>query len=272
MDNRCSASSAREVIAVVGKGGTGKTTVTAIIAKILSGRGYDLLAVDADPAVGLTFALGAKPEKTIGGLRRKLIEDPEEKRRIADQRIVNVIEHELLVRIKGISLLIMGRPEGPGCFCTINELLKFGTKSLSKKYPITLIDCEAGIEQINRRVIDHISTMLIISDATVKGIQTAGHLNEIAKDYGIKGGFRGGVIVNRVKADVFHLEEKARTMGLSVLGVVPEDENIASYDLAGRPTIELPSNSQSVLAVERVLKTLCILITGSKGSIRISSN
>ena len=252
--------SKREVLAVTGKGGTGKTTLVAIMAKILAATGKaKLLVVDADPPVSLTHALGGKPVKTIGEMRRKLIEDPEEKRRIGDKHIRDVILDEAIIDLNGISLLVMGRAEGPGCFCSINDLLRFGIESLSKRFDITLIDCEAGIEQVNRRVIDTISTLVMISDATIRGIQTAAYLKEIAQDYGVQKPHRTGLIINRIKKEREQIKEKAQEIGLKIFGFIPEDENITKYNLIGKPIIDLPDTSPSVIAVREILKNFSLM-------------
>ena len=254
------AQSRKEVLAVVGKGGTGKTTLVAIMAKILAATSkVKLLVVDADPPVSLTHALGAQPMKTIGEMRRKLIEDPEEKRRIGDRHIRDVIIDEAIIDLDGISLLVMGRAEGPGCFCSINDLLRFGIESLSKKFDITLIDCEAGIEQVNRRVINTISTLVIISDATIRGIQTAAYLKEIAQDYGVQKPYRTGLVINKIKKGTEQIEEKTKEIGLKIFGFIPEDENIIKYDLIGKPTIQLPDTSPSIIAVREILKNLSLI-------------
>jgi CO dehydrogenase maturation factor len=246
----------REIVAVAGKGGTGKTTFVAIVAKLLAQAGQRLLAVDADPPISLTYALGAAPERTVGDLRYKLIEDPRERRRIGDKHLREVLADEVLVRVHGIDLLILGQAEGPGCFCSINELLKYGIGSLSRQYEVVVIDCEAGIEQINRRVIDCITTLLMISDATIKGLRTAAYLRDIAGRYGVQGQYRTGLVINRACEGVGGLQDKARDMGLDLLGLIPEDANVSRYDRIGQPTIDLPDDSPSVLAVRCILEDL----------------
>jgi CO dehydrogenase maturation factor len=247
----------REALAITGKGGTGKTTIAAIMAKILAARGRKPLVIDADPPTSLAYAVGASNFRTVGELRRKLIEDPGEKRRIADRHMRDVLFDEAVMDLGGMSLLVLGRGEGPGCFCGVNELLRFGIESLSKKYSVTLIDCEAGIEQINRRVIRSISTLVMVSDLTIKGLRAASYLKEIAVTHGVEGQFRTGLILNRVRdGGVEELHEKAREMGLNLLGTVPEDEKVAEYDRIDRPTVDLPEDSESVLAVQRILKDL----------------
>ncbi len=249
----------KKVIAVAGKGGTGKTTLTAIMTKLFSEAGYRILAVDADPPVSLAYALGVEPKKTVGEMRAVMIEDPDEKRRIKDKPMAEVIRDELVIEVGGISLLVLGQPEAAGCFCGLNDLLKFGIESLSKNYDITLIDCEAGIEQINRRVISGLSTLIMVSDPTQKGVRTACHLKTIAEKYGVMGGYRSGLVFNRTQGDLGDLEMMAADHGLEVWGKIPLDENVALFDRAGRPTINLPDDTLSVLAVKKILSRLGFL-------------
>lgn len=119
-----------------------------------------------------------------------------------------------------------------------------------------MVDCEAGLEQINRLVINKISALLMVSDATIKGIRTAAYLNDIAKEYGVQESCKIGLIINRIGEDSGQLAERAASMGLDVVGFIPEDKNVTEYDLRGRPTVELPDHSPSVLAVREILQTL----------------
>lgn len=256
MGSNSSRSSRTRTLAVTGKGGAGKTTLVAIMARILSERGLHLLLVDADPPITLTYALGADPTKTLGELRFRLMEDPRQRREIGDRHIRDVILDDALVHLDNMDLLILGQAEGPGCYCSLNELLKFGIESLAKKYQVALIDCEAGIEQINRRVINSIDTLIMVSDATVKGLRTAGYLSHIAGKYGIEGDYRTGLVLNKVNKDAGALKEKAKEMGLPLLGVIPLDENVADFDQEGRPTFDLPSHSPCMAAVRQIVSAL----------------
>lgn len=253
-----------EVLAVTGKGGVGKTTTAAIMTKLLLQEGTPPLVVDADPPISLAYALGAEPSKTLGLFRKRLIEDPQEKRRVgdSDKHIREFIFNEVLINANGVPLLVLGRAEGPGCFCGINELLKFGIQSLSDKYDTTLIDCEAGIEQINRLVVNSLTTLLIVSDASVKGIRTAEHLHHLAAEYAVSGSFRVGLVINKANRDVSLLEKRAADIGLEIVGYIPEDENIAHFDLLGRPTLALPNHSPSVIAVRDIMRRLGLLRGG----------
>lgn len=250
----------REVIAIAGKGGTGKTTLASIIARLLAAKGKKLLAVDADPPVSFAYALGANPEKTVGEIRHRIITDPEEKRRIGDRHIRDVIIEEALIELEGMDLLIVGQAEGPGCYCGLNELLKFGIESLADQYQVTLIDCEAGIEQINRRVIMSITTLIMVSDPTMKGLRTAAYLKDIAQKYGVGGtDYRTILIINRAQESIGDLAEKAAQLGLDLVGVIPFDPLVAEFDLKGEPTVDLPSDSISLAAVREVLTSQGLL-------------
>ncbi|MEW6267586.1 MAG: AAA family ATPase [Thermodesulfobacteriota bacterium] len=240
--------SSGRVIAVAGKGGAGKTTLAAILIRLLSSRGLRLLAVDADPPVSLAYALGGEPGRTIGDLRFRLIEDPDEKRRIGDRPMAEVIREELVRPVAGVDLLVLGQAEAAGCFCGLNELLKYGIESLARYYDLTLIDGEAGIEQINRRVINSMDVLVMVSDPTFKGLRTAAHLKNIAGRQGLLERCRTGLVFNRVASEIEALEAAASRAGLTVWGRLPLDENVARYDLVGRPTVDLPDDSPSVAA------------------------
>jgi CO dehydrogenase maturation factor len=253
-----------KVIAMAGKGGTGKTTLTAIMAKLLSQSRTNLLAVDADPPISLTYALGAEPKNTLGELRARLIEDPRERREIGDRHIREVIRKEAVIHHGGVDLLILGQAEGPGCFCGVNELLKFGIESLAQQYEITLIDCEAGIEQINRRVISRLDTLILVSDATLKGLRTAAYLRDIAEKHGVEKEYRVGLVLNRVVDSAADLQQKALELGFDLLGLIPADDRVADFDRLGRPTVFLPEDSPSVLAVQEILSRLGLPATGGE--------
>lgn len=252
----CSASkrSGHEVIAVTGKGGTGKTTFVSLMTRILSSKGFSVLAVDADPAVSLTYALGGMPEKTIADLRTKMIEDPEEKRRIKDIPMEEVISQEAVMPLNGFGLLAMGKSEGPGCFCKINDLLRHGISTLSKKYDFTIVDCEAGVEQINRRVLDTITRLYMITDTTAKGMRTASSIREIAGGYGVQGKYAKGVILNRIRGSDYEIMvRKALDLEIDVLGFIPEDPAVTACDLMDKPVTAIPDDSTCIRAVHGIL-------------------
>lgn len=244
------------IIAVAGKGGTGKTTLSAIMARLWAEQGRRVLAVDADPPISLSYALGREPTRTVGEMRARLIEDPAAKRHFGDRHMAEIMREELLLRAGVIDLLVLGQAEGAGCFCGLNELLKFGIDHLARSYDLTVIDCEAGIEQINRRVINSLDTLFMVSDPTRKGLRTAASLKNIAQRHGVLGEHVSGLVINRVEGDLPELEATSRSMGLDLWGRVPADPHVTDFDRSERPAVELPPNAPSVVAVREILTRL----------------
>lgn len=253
-----SVSSNKRVIAFTGKGGVGKTVMTAIMARVLRETRPDrkLLLIDADPATGLPIALGLDVKKTIGEVREAVIhtaQNSNKQDRVGIAGMLDFLILETLVEMKGFSLLAMGRMETLGCFCPVNELLRSAIESLSKSFDIILIDCEAGLEQVHRKVVQSVDNLMIISDATLRGIQTAALINNAVQTHKIIPYGEMGLVLNRVREEAMasQLAEKA---GLKILGYIPEDENITRYDLVGKPITDLPGDSPSFMAIRKVLE------------------
>ena len=244
------------VIAVTGKGGTGKTALVALMVKIL-GRDnrVKLLAVDADSAISLPQTLGMKADKTVSDIRQEIIENPEARSKLADTHIRTVIG-SILKQKEGINLLVMGRPEGPGCFCSINDLLKYGIETLSRDFAVTIVDGEAGPEQINRRVLENVDTLIIVADASIRSMQTANSIRQIAQIGEAAKFAKIGLVINRMTEKKKAIVQAAQQTDLKILGYIPEDENITKYDLAGKPILKLPDTSPSVIAVEKILSEI----------------
>jgi CO dehydrogenase maturation factor len=248
-------------VAVCGKGGTGKTVLTAMMARVLceSDRNLRILLVDADPAMGLESALGVKVGRTIGEIREEVIgtarrADKEETLRTAEMLDYMVLE--ALCEMDGYSLLVMGRTESVGCFCPVNDLLRDAIAALSGSFDLILIDGEAGLEHINRKVVRRVDTLLIVTDASARGMQTAAMLKKMVEvDRVIECG-RLGLVLNRAKRGQGLVEQSANEMGLRLLGRIPEDVNIARYDLRGTPIVALPDTSPSVAAVKKLVETV----------------
>ncbi|KAF0122277.1 MAG: CO dehydrogenase maturation factor [bacterium] len=244
---------AGRVLAVSGKGGAGKTALVAIMVGVLSKRErFKILAIDADSAACLPSALGATVDRTVGDIREEIIRNPEAKNRIEDIPMQEVVA-DVMGRGNGFELLVMGRPEGPGCFCAVNDLLRYGIETLSKDFDITLIDCEAGPEQINRRVLRSVDTLVIVTDTSTRGIHNAMLIKKITEENKDTSETKMGLVINRVKEESKGIIEIAEQTGLKILGYIPEDENITRFDSVGKPIIDLPHDSPGVVAVREVL-------------------
>lgn len=251
----------KTLAAVCGKGGTGKTAFTAMMARALMERHRmgRLLLIDADPAQGLTNAVGVRIKRTMGQIREDIIKtarsgDQSEKVQIADRLDYMILE--ALVETETYALLAMGRTETLGCFCPVNDLLRGAIETLSGSFDTILIDGEAGVEQINRQVVRRVDALIIVSDATARGLQTAALVHQmVVQDRVIDCG-RLGIVFNRVTGNRPLLAQSAGDIGLEVLGFVPQDENIARHDLIGQPILELPDDSPGLVAVRDIAETL----------------
>lgn len=250
---------ARWVIAITGKGGTGKTAVITLLTKILIQNKEKLLLIDADPAMGLSNVLGIRPSRTLEDLRLEIIkvggrgieEEKEEMILSLDYKVM-----ELLVEKSGYTVLVMGQPRTSGCFCPANTLLRDSLRPLTKSFDVILIDCEAGLEQINRKVVEDINVLLIISDPTIRGLQAAAAIKEMGQKF-TKASLIG-LILNKIP-DQSTLNSIKPPKDLEFLGAIPYDPQIAAFDLTGRSLLELPTNATSLLAITKILERLHIL-------------
>ena len=235
------------IIAVVGKGGVGKTIVTTLIAKAIStSYKYKLLLIDADPThPHLSKMVKLVPEISLEKIRADLIDSTISKKE-AVQSLAEKIDFEVYNAIKeskDFSLFSIGQPEGPGCFCPSNTLLRKVIESISMDFDVVLIDCEAGLEQINRMVISSIDKLLIVTDISLRSVETAKSISESAKRFT---NFKKlGVIVNRVKGKIPNILDKLEEYELPVLTLIPEDEVLTKFDLEGKAIIDISGKSIS---------------------------
>ncbi len=243
-----------KLIAICGKGGTGKTALAAMMAKVIldSGQRRKLLLIDADPATGLAIALGVKIKRTVGQIREKIIRtakagDKGEKNRIADS--LDYMVFEALNEVNGFTLLAMGRTETLGCFCPVNELLRDILGKLSRSFDIIIIDCEAGLEQINRQVVHAVHTLIVVSDPSMRGLQTVSLIKNMVETDKVIRCEKMGLVFNRLQGEENQMKHFS---GMEILGYVPQDENIIYHDSSGKPLLTLPDSSPALIEVRKI--------------------
>jgi CO dehydrogenase maturation factor len=234
-------------IGLAGKGGTGKTTIAGLLVKYLVEKEkIPVLAVDADSNANFNEVLGLKVEETLGDAREEM------KKGVSTGMTKDVFMEmkleQAVVEAEGFDLIVMGRPEGAGCYCAANTLLTQYLERLINNYRSVVIDNEAGMEHISRLTTNNIDVLLIVSDASRRGILSAARISELTDELSINIG-KKLFIINQVRDESDDdMIKVAGEFGLSVAGIIPEDKIIREYDLKGKPTIELDSDSRSFKA------------------------
>ncbi len=242
-------------IGLAGKGGTGKTTLAGWLVRYLVERGRGpVLAVDADSNANLNEVLGLEVEDTLGGAREEM------KKGVATGMTKDVfMEMKLeqsVVEAQGFDLVVMGRPEGSGCYCAANTLLTQYLDRLVNNYPSVVIDNEAGMEHISRLTTNNIDLLLIVSDASRRGVLSAGRIQELADDLSLNVTKKAFVVNMARDGQEEALKALSRDYGLDLAGIVPEDEGVTRADLEGSPTMGLDGGSRAVQAAFSVFERL----------------
>ena len=255
-----------KILALCGKGGVGKTSVSALMVKLLASRNSRrILAIDADPAVGLATALGIEVKKTVDDIRKGLISRISRGEPRHSRDTLKLLDYEVFDALHerdGFALLAIGRPEDDGCFCKVNNLLKDIIADLAGRFDVVLIDGEAGIEQINRRVMKTVDHLVLVSDTSVKGLGVANTIAQVANEKKAVDFTSMGLVLNRVR-DLAEVEEISHRTSLPIYGWISEEELIRDYDFKGRSLIEIPETSGALEVVEQILNKMEILTFSS---------
>ena len=249
-------------VAITGKGGVGKTTLAAMAVRWLSANGRGpVLAVDADPNTSLDALLGARADVTVGGVReeaKRLSLEPSAggmgKADLLDLKI-----QEALVESGAFDLIAMGRPEGPGCYCYANNVLRSVLARLAGRYPSVVIDNEAGLENLSRRTVQRADWLLFVAEPSARGLITARRLHDLSVEMGVEAVARGAV-VNRARGPRA-LEEARRLFAgtpVEILGAIPENEGLAERDAAGETIFGLEAGNPAWVAADALFRRMIV--------------
>ncbi len=250
-------------IAVAGKGGTGKTSLCGLTIRYLTEKKKGaVLAVDADANANLHDVLGVQVHATVGRLRETSLEAVKSTApRPGGMSMEQLFDYQIqqaLAESRGFDLLTMGRPEGAGCYCAANNIIRKYMDKLADTYPYTVMDNEAGLEHLSRRTTQDTDLLLIISDSSVRGVMTAGRIGELVNELKLNVK-RTVLIVNRVQdgtSEDKSLQQAIAQQGVEFAGFVPADDLIFEYDLNGKPLIQLPADSRALTSYFTILDKL----------------
>jgi CO dehydrogenase maturation factor len=250
-----------KTIAVAGKGGTGKTTISALIVDhLVQKRDGAILAIDADPSTNLNLALGVPLYDTVGDVREETataVGGSAAMGGLSKWDYLDLRIQESLTEERAFDLLAMGRPEGPGCYCAANNILRTSVDRLSDAYDYVVIDNEAGLEHLSRRTTRDVDLLLIVSDPTLRGIIAAERVAELIEELDTAVG-EAYLVVNRVLGDELPpaLRQAIEERGLTLAGVLPADPAVNELDALGEPIVALPPESPLRRALEEILASL----------------
>ena len=233
-------------IAMAGKGGTGKTTVSGMLIKYLVSRGKSpVLAVDADANANLNEILGLEVTETLGNAREEMRKGSVPSGMTKDIFISMKLEQAVMEQ-QGFDLVVMGQPEGAGCYCAANTLLTGFLERLSGNYPYLVMDNEAGMEHLSRLTTKNVDVLLIVTDTSRRGLQAGLRIHKLSKDLNIGVG-KSYIIINQAKsAPTDEVKEMIDSDGLELAGVIPDDEQVYEFDLNGRPTIDIDEGNPAL--------------------------
>ena len=242
-------------IGLAGKGGTGKTTIAGLLIKYLVEKEKTpILAVDADANANLNEVLGLEVGETLGDAREDM------KKGVSSGMTKDVFMEmklqEAVVESSGFDLIVMGRPEGAGCYCAANSLLTQYLEKLIDNYAYVVMDNEAGMEHISRLTTNDVNLLLVVSDPTRRGIQAAARIVELTDSLGLNITRRHLIVNQSRQGQREAVDEAVKKYNLDLIGTVPEAPDVREFDLNGRPTIELGNENRAVKAVYEIFERI----------------
>lgn len=249
-----------KIIALAGKGGVGKTSIAAAMVKVLTQKYKDkrILAIDADPAVGLSTALGVEVHETIDDIRKAVISTVDEGDTRTALELLSESEYRIydaMTECDGFAFLAVGRPEGAGCYCKVNSYLKAVIQLLAENFDYVIIDGEAGIEQVNRRVMEKVTHLLLVTDASKKGMKVIQSIKKVADELVMYE--KAGVIANRILSK--EAIELIDAGDIPIVSYIFSDEKIAEVDLKGESVLSLPDDARIIKGAAKALINIGLL-------------
>jgi CO dehydrogenase maturation factor len=245
-------------IAVAGKGGSGKTSISSLIIRYLKMKSLTpLLAVDADPNANLGESLGLPVKETVGSMlnafQKSKINIPAG---ITKEAYIEFRLNSLLVESPGLDLLVMGRGEGQDCYCYPNLILRKFIDRLSGNYKYVVMDNEAGMEHLSRGTTQDIDELLIVSNHSIKGIRTIARIKDLVNELKLRIKHQS-VVINMTPEQVDpEIMNELDSLGLKAAVFIPQDALISAFDLQRKPLPELPDNCQAVLAIDKLMSDI----------------
>ena len=245
-----------KTIAMSGKGGVGKTTVSALMMRYFTNNlNSPLLAIDADPNSNLGETLGLDIEKTVGDIREDFMRDPQGVPSGMDKILyLEMLMNQVLIEQKNFDLLVMGRQEGQGCYCMVNNILNRFADELEKNYKYLLVDNEAGMEHLSRRTSGKVDMLLMVTDYALRGLRAVGRINEMLGDLKLEVKNKG-LIVNRAPETLSRtFLDEVEKIGVPIVCIIPDDKNLLEFDMERKSMLELPGDSPAVIAIDKMMK------------------
>ncbi len=253
-----------KVIALAGKGGVGKTTVASLVLRYLSKNNHSpVLAVDADPNSNLGETLGINVAKTVGDIREDFMKDPQGVPSGMDKIVyLEMLMNQVLIEHKEFDLLVMGRQEGQGCYCMVNNILNRFTDELEKNYKFLLVDNEAGMEHLSRRTSGKVDILILVTDYALRGLRAVGRINEMLADLKLSVA-NVGLVVNRAPAQLGRaFLDEAERIGVEILCTLPNDDTLLEFDMDRKSLLDLPDNSPAAVAVNGLMEKVFKILDG----------
>ncbi|MHB1456822.1 MAG: ATP-binding protein [Armatimonadota bacterium] len=247
------------IIAVSGKGGVGKSTLASLIVRsMVEYKEKPVLAVDADPNSTLAEKLGLKADLAIGDIREDAIHQKyDAPAGVPKQRAVECQLEQIVVEGNGFDLVVMGRGEGPGCYCSLNNMLRTFLKELTSRYSHIVMDNEAGLEHLSRLTTEKIDLMLVVSDPSPTSLQAAERIGKLCVELSVIRG-KIGLLVNRDDGS-FTKEQALAATGLNLFGLIPEDPIVKDFEYSQKPLVDIPQESAALQAINKVLQDLRVI-------------